>query len=486
MPKKKKKDEAPLKKKELLKLHIQELDERLLASTNERDDLATRHATLAATLEELQSQQPSLVAERDKLLMSFKDTTAENELLQQQITHVQDGLEKCLVRNKELQEQANLLADSEKRRQSLERAQQELEKAQKQSTARTVALGKERDEIAGRLGEAEKEKGFLLAQLQQVQEEIEHYFHENRRLRRRVLAGGEAESLLQAESLTLGSIETTPPHLHINYSLERARFAARDLGRVRLRLVEHHGRPGLVVFRRDGEEPPLGLWRVTGEEEGDTFQLVVPQDILAEDYIAHAPADDLVFLREAARMLAAHLAERDEPGRHATWRRTAQLFVDHLHDKIRRLTFGAVTCTESAETNRFDFSITPALLGHHTWASLAGSWKPGTLVLRLAADGTPPLSSWPRDATGQLIEEVEVRPGVKPEASERRVFWRSFTARDRLLLDALADSLPRLAAEIPGGSKNTAAWRPAMLKFPALLRKEWTAAARKKWRLFRP
>ena len=34
MPKKKKKNEAPLKKKELLKLHIQELDERLLAATN--------------------------------------------------------------------------------------------------------------------------------------------------------------------------------------------------------------------------------------------------------------------------------------------------------------------------------------------------------------------------------------------------------------------------------------------------------------------
>jgi hypothetical protein len=452
----------------------------------ERDALASSAEDLATALDELQDQHAFLVAERDKLLASSNDTVAENKLLLQQITHVQEDLEKCLLRNKELQQQANLLADSEKRRQSLERAQQELEKAQKQSAARAEALEKEQGEIAGRLGQIEEEKGFLLAQLQQVQEEIEHYFHENRRLRRRVLAGGEAESLLQAESLTLGSIETTPPHLHINYSLEQARFAARDLGRVRLRLVEHHGRPGLAVFRRDGEEPPLGLWRVTGEEEGDTFQLVVPQDIPGEDYIAHAPADDLVFLREAARMLAAHLAERDEPGRHATWRRTTQLFVDHLHDKIRRLTFGAVTCTESAETNRFDFNITPALLGHHTWTSLAGSWKPGTLVLRLATDGTPPLSSWPRDATGQLIEEVEFRPGVKPEASERREFWRSFTARDRLLLDALADSLPRLAAEIPGGSKNTAAWRPAMMKFPALLRSEWTAAARKQWRLFRP
>ncbi len=453
------------------------------------DDLVARHSPLVTAFEKLEGEHAALIAERDKLLASSKDTADENELLLQQLHQVQEELEKYFLRNKDLQQQADRLADAEKKRQTLEKAQAELENSLKQSATRAGTLEKDRREIAHQLAETQKEKGFVLGQLQQVQEEIEHYFHENRRLRRRVLAGGEAESLLQAEAVTLGSMENTAPHLHLNYTLERAHFGSKDMGRLRLRLVEHHGRPGLAILRSPGEEPPLERWRVTGEEEGSTYQLVVPQDEQGEDFISSASAGDLIFLREAARMLAAHLSERDEQGRHTAWRRTAQHFVDHLHDKIRHLTFGAVTCTAAAEPDQLDFSITPALLGHHTWASLAGSWKPGALVLRAPVDGTPPLSSWPRDAAGRLVEEVEFRPGQNPQAPERHEFWRSFTARDRLVLDALAASLPRLAARLPGGDQQASARQPAMDEFSARLQAEWRALdpapARKKSGLFR-
>ena len=67
MPKKKKKNEAPLKKKELLKLHIQELDERLLAATNERDSLAAKLTAIEKTHQELVTRHSSLVTERDAL-----------------------------------------------------------------------------------------------------------------------------------------------------------------------------------------------------------------------------------------------------------------------------------------------------------------------------------------------------------------------------------------------------------------------------------
>jgi hypothetical protein len=455
MAKKKKKDEAPLKKKQLLKLHVQELEESLRSATEERDGLNAKLATLATSYQELEaisktleSDHTSLVARHKSLATSEKSVTTERDALKAKLAALEKDHKALGTRHS-----------------SQDTAFKELES--KHSSL--VTSSKET---------FEKNK-LLLQQLHQVQEEIEHYFHENRRLRRRVLAGGEAESLLQAETVTLGSAENTAPHLHINYTLDRARFGTKDLGRVRLRLVEHHGRPGLAVFHRHGEQPPLRHWRVSGEEDGCTFQLVVPQDEHGTDYVFSAPAGDLIFLREAARMLAVHLTERDEKGRHAAWRCTAQLFVDHLHDKIRHLTFGDVTCTEGQESEHLDFSITPAILGHYIWASISGRWRPGALVLRAPVEGAPPLSSWPRNDAGQLVEEVEFSPGSDPQSLEHREFWRSFTARDRLILDALATSLPRLAATLPGDNQNTATWLPAMKKFSARLRAEWRMSDRK-------
>jgi hypothetical protein len=72
MPKKKKKDDAPLKKKQLLKLHVQELEESLRSATDERDGLAAKLAALEKEHKELATRYSSLGAERDRLRSETK------------------------------------------------------------------------------------------------------------------------------------------------------------------------------------------------------------------------------------------------------------------------------------------------------------------------------------------------------------------------------------------------------------------------------
>jgi hypothetical protein len=380
MPKKKKKDEAPLKKKQLLKLHVQELEESLRSATDERDGLAAKLATFAAGYQELEAKNKELVTRHSSHATAFKEIESKHSSL--------------------------------------------------------VTSSKETSE----------ENELLILQLHQVQEELEHYFLENRKLSSRLLAASAGPNLFRIDSIHFGHAEDTAPHRHIDFTIEGARLGEKSLGSISLRLVEHHGRSGLVVFATPEGKHPMQSWREDGREDERTFLLIVPQDDTGRFYIQQANALDIILLRQSAVLLAAHMGQGTSVPSGlpvAYWRDVAMRFVAFLDENNDRLAAGDLEITAGATLDSFAFKISPALVGPNVFTEICGSWCNGSLILELLSAERPPLMTWPHGEDGKPVKSLAIS-FLRGNHVEQRQFFASLTEGDRRLLRLILETLPEL------------------------------------------
>jgi hypothetical protein len=386
MPKKKK-DAAPLKKKQLLKLQIQELEETLRSATEDRNGLAAKLATLATGYQELESKNKaiesdhaSLITRHTSLVTAFKELETKH---------------------------SSLLASSK---------------------------------------ETSEENELLILQLRQVQEELEHYFLENKKLSSRLLAAPAGSPLFKIDSIHFGHAEDSTPHRHLDFRIEGARLGEKSVGSISLRLVEHHGRAGLVVRAAADGSHPMELWREDGRENERAFLLVVPQDDQGNSFICEAKARDLILLRQSALLAAAHLANGSSlqsalPA--AFWRSVALRFVIFLDEAHERLAAGDVEIEAGEAPDSFRFRICPALVGPNILAEVCGSWRDECLTLELPGTGEPPLEAWPRVEDGKPVESLALS-FLRADQAEQKKLRASLTKSDRRLLRFLFEALPEL------------------------------------------
>lgn len=135
---------------------------------------------IAAEHKTLTEEHPRLKAECDRLASQLQDIQSRDEEMQEetnllliQLQQVQQELEDVFLRSREREQQVEEQAQ----------ALQILNKQNEAEKARCQALRKERNHLASRLQncqskgrEAKEESELLLLQLQQVQQELEHYF----------------------------------------------------------------------------------------------------------------------------------------------------------------------------------------------------------------------------------------------------------------------------------------------------------------------
>ncbi len=381
MPKKKKKDEAPLKKKQLLKLQVQELEESLRSATDERDGLAAKLATLAAGYQELEAKNKDLVTRHSSHATAFKELESKHSSL--------------------------------------------------------VASSKETSE----------ENELLIQQLHQVQEELEHYFLENKKLGGRLLAAPAGSTLFKIDSIHFGHAEDTAPHRHIDFTIEGARIGEKSLGTINLRLIEHHGRAGMVVRAAADGSHPVELWREDGREGKRAFLLVVPQDDRGKSFIREAKAPDLILLRQSALLAAAHLAQGallQSALSTDFWRNVALRFVAFLDEAHDRLVPGEVEIEAGETPDSFRFKIQPVLVGGNILPEIRGSWRDECLTLEYPGTGEPPLAAWPLTEVGKPADSLALS-FLRADQQEQKALRASLTKSDRRLLRLLLEALPEFA-----------------------------------------
>lgn len=267
-------------------------------------------------------------------------------------------------------------------------------------------------------------------------------------------------AIFEAETLVFGHVETAPPHRHMDIDLGGVRVGSQKLGPIRLRLVEHHGRAGMVVLSTADGSHPMQYWRQDGAEDGCDFLLVVPQDDQGKAYIVQARARDLILLRQAALHAAEHLADgawTTSEHLSAFWRDVAARFVAFLDDANDRLCPGEIIIEPGPKRGSMQFRISPALVHGNILAEVNGTWAEHRLTLNLPRSGAPPLTAWPRSQDGSLVATIRwsFRQEDRRETAELAA---SFPRRDRNIVALL---LKELVTTLSIGSPGTsAAWEP--------------------------
>lgn len=337
------------------------------------------------------------------------------------------------------------------------------------------------DAPGAELAALQAENAYLLLQLHQVQEELED---EHRRLGPRPAAAARAAAQLL-------DLHDQGPHRHLDLSV---RLAAADTDadadaapKLRVRLLDHHGRPGLAMLAKQSGELPLAGWQPTGHEEGRGYMLLVPSDDQGRVRLQRLGASDWQRVLQAARSIR-DLVCRDDWELGAHWQATAARLCRQLADLPPRWRYDALDVgpaggagAPALELCFGNASYGERLLGdvRLRWqlapAAAAGASASALHWLRPERPQRLALGGWPVDEPGTLQPSFALPVGGNPDARARRRQWEQMPAADRELILAMLDALPGAADRAPA-DRLPAGSSPAALRLQAA---EWHKAARR-------
>ena len=306
-----------------------------------------------------------------------------------------------------------------------------------------------------------QENEMLLHNLHEVQEEMERYYLELQHL-----ASAPAAATVQApKGLTVGRVShgrprETPPHLELELLFQDLNFGpGEDLSEVRLRLVEHHGKPGLTIFAGRSPQGLLARWHQTGDEDGAGYMLLVPGDDNALPLLQALSPSDWWRLNELAALLA-HQLPSEAPSLGPLWPGVAVRLQRQLAELPAVFRYREVELA-AAPLGALDIRFSEVEYGVRALPSLQLLWPAAghdAIVLRLSDAGAiaPPLMAWPLDDAGapQQVLSLSVSGGSADSAA-----WAALPAPDREFVLSLLTRLVSVfgdAALLPVGSDGAA------------------------------
>ncbi len=409
-----------------------------------------------------------------QLREELKASGEENELMLAQLHQVQEELEVYYLRCRELEAGAALAVPVDELRaaqQEAAQAAEELAALRAHADAQAVAEQQKAGELAAahsaidqhikELRAASEENELMLVQLHQVQEELEHYYLECRRLE------GAASTVTSAAQIDLSIDQVQPvtersthPHRELTFTLQKVKVGERTLPEARVRLVEHHGHPGLVVFANAQGAQLLTAWRQSGQEDGRPYMLLVPSDAgSAPVFDAMDSTDWLVTLAlvsvlerrltDPVLLLAPH------------WQQLARRLREQLQEMPRRFRYGSLVVSPVGEpgSGLLAFNFGQVHCGARQLPQLTVHWCPlgpqAGLELLCGPDAVPPLPSWPDDELGVVPDRLRLPLGHSLSKQERRLWRQRVTPGDldfvRALLAVWPQALLRVPPDLLGG-----------------------------------
>src|SRR5690606_22869345 len=120
----------------------------------------------------------------------------------------------------------------------------------------------------------------LTLQAGQVQQELARVHAEKLRLAQEARsrpATSQFGDVSIGEVVLLGERDT-PPHREVSFVIRDVRREGQEIAEAAVRLVEHWGRPGLVIFKEEGRPPVLDSWTESGREDDRPFMLLIHGD----------------------------------------------------------------------------------------------------------------------------------------------------------------------------------------------------------------
>ncbi|MDN5849540.1 MAG: hypothetical protein L0H63_07835 [Nitrococcus sp.] len=446
---------------ELLLLQLHQVQEELEATFLKQQDTERNRAALEAKLKasaEAATKANAAAAERE----------AECKRLRQQSDKAQSAITEL---DAKLKDSADALA---KVNGAHADAKAKLQSERERNAQRLAELEAERDRLhsqakaAAADTELRQENELLLLQLHQVQEELEHYFLENQKLK----GGGEANGAkpqpraLSVADTRIGSICEEVPFRHVNFTLRDAVQGDRRFNALDVRLVEHHGEPGLVLLAPPpGTDAPLSCWQESGEEGGRAFLLLHPRHKTSTTLFARMTtsdwllANDIVTLMQRALLDAADARPRLAAG----WGLVCQRLSEQLADLPPALRYDGAQVGDIVDADgqiEVTLRLDNTLFRQRACASLrvrlrlAGGGGvradlPGSIVFLAPQEpgALPPLSAWPRAEEGEWAPEYALGFGRSLSGAEKKAQWQALDPHDREFVASLISRLPAALAQ---------------------------------------
>lgn len=328
-----------------------------------------------------------------------------------------------------------------------------------------------RDELATQLTRANEEKRLLLARLHDAHGEVAQVQQQLRRLDERLPHAAAARGAgLDLGQVRTGAVRNTPPHRELDFDFPPLRRPGRPAQALSVRLVEHNGNPGLVLFG-DGS-PPLDGWQESGHEGERPLTLLVPADDDSRRRLARLNASDWLLLQAVMSGMerALRAGNDDLPGGWLLVLQRLRAQIDALPPRLRhdRAEFATVQSEGGrvglhALLHQVDCAGTHQSRWGLTWWPAPGG---GDVEWHLGPQGCPepPLLAWPLDASStQPVEHLRLAAGSVSPRAARRARGLALPAQDLQLMRAVHAALPvwldAAAAAQTVTTQQHAAWR---------------------------
>lgn len=330
----------------------------------------------------------------------------------------------------------------------------------------------------------------MLQQLHHVQAELEHYYLESRRLQEEAAASAQTNAAVKlAVAEVLPSIERdTPPHRELAFQLRQVVVDDQAIPEATVRLVEHHGHPGLVVFGNPQGPQLLAGWRETGREDGRPYMLLVPADDPSRPLLEAIGYVDWQLLQALPAWLEHALQAPDlQLARH--WQQLARRLYGQLQLQGRRVRYRQVQWLAAADGPAAVVALrfSDVQWGTQQLPRLTVHWQPegpqAGIVLMNDAELGPPLTSWPDDAQGQPLPRLHLPLGRDVPQHDKRQAWTRLPALDREFTLALLAIWPQALAQAGEGAAPAG---PALAPAAEALLPDALQAVRRPGRWLRP
>jgi hypothetical protein len=505
-----------------------EMAARVAELDNLRTEITNRHSALGETQARLTAAEQALAearAAREKADTDAKDLREENELLLNQLHQVQEELEKCVLENRDLKQSTEQLRASEKEHTALNALHQELVTSHSQLVSRHTSLTTELETLRSEhsslltrhsslvtaFKELESKHSSLVAERDDLAtrhsslvtafEKLEGHHsslaasHEAleslaaRRLQELAKLGAmvvqktavveELETVAAycgENNFSIQRIEVldsheTPPHRHLNLVLRDVSIAGHPFKQLPVRLVEHHGRVGLVFLRPpDGSDAPLQGWIESGRDGETAYMIVIPEDTASRAFLETANGSDFYFIQFLASKLDDALLNRYahcpaagwEAARVRKWLPVARALVRQLEQLPTRLRYDRATLAPGTQPGAWAFDFSNVFFGGRSMARLACELRPtahakrGEILLRLTEASAAPLLAWPHHDDHTPASEVVVTLEPASWAAPRTANGSTLESTDQAFLRSLVAELPAVTESLAASQGLTA------------------------------
>ncbi len=331
----------------------------------------------------------------------------------------------------------------------------DLHLAEQQKIGELAAAHSAIDQHLKELKAAGEENELMLAELHQVQEELEHYYLECCRLEGAATTAASAVQIdLSIEQVQPVTERSTHPHRELTFTLQQVNVGDRTLPEARVRLVEHHGHPGLVVFANAQGAQLLTAWRQSGQEDGMPYMLLVPSDAGSQPVFDAMDSTDWLVtlalvlvlerrLTDPVLLLAPH------------WQPLARRLREQLQEMPRRFRYGSLAVSPVGEPGSgvLAFNFGQVHFGVRQLPQLTVHWRSlgpqAGLTLLCGPDGIPPLPSWPDDESGAVPDRLHLPLEDSLSKQERHLWRQRVTPADLDFVLALLAVWPEALLRVP-------------------------------------